>query len=92
MEPKCTGLTDGPTTSSHAPDLKDPHMINDAKPDQFVFFFFLKYICTNSQMSQKTAPMLNVFVFTTTENCKRRLGLASALQPANCFVLWILFG
>lgn len=42
MEPKCTGLTDGPTTSSHAPDLKDPHMINDAKPDQFVFFFFSK--------------------------------------------------
>lgn len=28
-------------------------MINDAKPDQFVFFFSLKYICTNSQ---KTAP------------------------------------
>lgn len=24
------------------PDLKDSHMINDAKPDQFVFFFFSK--------------------------------------------------
>lgn len=36
--------------------LHPTHMINDAKPDQFVFFFSLKYICTNPQMSQKTAP------------------------------------